>query len=167
MKLDLTASTEDFRQKLSELLAGDSDIADQELDDLLKCARHGWKLKNSRSQPRQSLFNRLIKKSANRLRRYSWPITIERVAYGILEFQYDKDCYLIIDKVCFDEEKEELCVIWHEPKSGKRKATSYSDIAKVLKRGGIKYESYLNKCSDASGYRLPDELNKIFNFRCR
>ena len=160
MKLDITASPSEFRQQLSELLAGDSGIADREIGGLLKSARHGWKLKNTRGQPRQSFFGRLLIKSVDRIRRHNWPVTIERVAYGLMELEYDGDCYRIIEGIYFDEEKDAVCVIWNDPKSGKRRATSYSAIAKVLTRAGIKYESYLNEGIDEGLYRLPDELHK-------
>lgn len=159
MKLDITVSPSEFRQQLSELLAGDSDIADQELDGLLKFARHGWNLKKARTQPRERFFSELLIKSANRIQRYNWPVTIESVANGLLELEYDGDCYRIIEGIYFDEEKDAVCVIWNDPKSGKRKATPYSAIAKVLKRAGIKYESYLNEGCDEGLYRISDELH--------
>jgi len=143
MKLDITSSPPEFIQQLSELLAGDSDIAEQEIGDLLKFARHGLNLKKTRTQPRETFFGGLLIKSANRIRQHNWPVTIERVAYGLLELEYDGDCYRIIEGIYFDEEKDAVCVIWNHPKSGKRQATSFSAIAKVLKRAGIKYESYL------------------------
>jgi len=160
MKLDITSSPSEFRQQLSELLAGDSDIADREIGDLLKSARHGWKLKKTRTQPRETFFSGLLIKSANRIRQHNWPVTIESVACGLLELEYDGDCYRIIEGIYFDEGKDAVCVIWNDPKSGKRRATSYAAIAKVLNRAGIEYESYLNEGSDEGRYRLPDELNK-------
>jgi len=157
MNLDITASPSEFIQQLYELIEGDSDIAEQEISDLLKCARHGWNLRKTRTQPRQSFFNKLLIKSVNRIQRYNWPVTIESVANGLLELEYDGDCYRIIEGIYFDEEKDAVCVIWNDPKSGKRKATSYADIAKVLTRAGIKYESYLNEGCDEGLYRISDE----------
>jgi len=160
MKLDITASPSEFRQQLSELLAGDSDIADREIGDLLKSARHGLKLKNKRSQPRQLIFTRLLIKSVDKIHQRGLPVTIERVAFGLFEFKFDKDCYRIIEEICFDDKKGELCVIWNHPKSGIEKVTSFSAIAKVLTRAGIKYESYMNEGIDEGLYRLSDELNQ-------
>jgi len=159
MNLDITASPSEFRQQLSELLAGDSDIADREIGGLLKCARHGWKLKNTRTRPRQSFFGELLIKSVDKIQQRRLPVTIERVAYGLFEFKFDKDCYRIIEEICFDDKKGELCVIWNHPKSGIEKATPFSAIAKALKRAGIKYESYMNEGIDEGLYRLSDELH--------
>jgi len=143
MTLDLTTSPSEFLRQLAELIEGDSDIAEQEIGDLLKCARHGWKLKKARTQPRERFFTGLLIESVNKIRQHHWPVTIERVANGLMELEYDGDCYRIIEGIEFDEEKDAVCVIWNDPKSGKRRATSYSDIAKVLTRAGIEYESYL------------------------
>ena len=145
MKLDLIInSPEQTRQQLSEMFPGADqavEVVASEIGRVDPLIKHAHKLKIKRSEKRKDRLHLLLEKSIHRIEKKSLPVTIRRAAYGLLDFREDESGFRIIERIDYDSEKMEECVIWNNDKDIE-KTTLFSEIARRLRRAGIKYTGY-------------------------